>query len=56
MSSRGALTIIVIAQLLGTSLWFAGNAVIPEMQQAFGMSDSATANLTSLVQFGFKYF
>lgn len=43
---------IVISQFAGTSLWFAGNAVLPEMQKALGFQANA-ATLTSLVQLGF---
>jgi MFS family permease len=42
------LAIIVFAQFAGTSLWFAGNAVISSLLPHGGI-----ASLTSLVQFGF---
>jgi MFS family permease len=45
------LPVIVFAQFAGTSLWFAGNAVISDLQLEGG--DSAVATLTSLVQLGF---
>jgi len=44
--------LIVIAQFLGTSLWFAGNAVVPELSILLEMPD-ILAPLTSMVQFGF---
>ncbi|MCB9080723.1 MAG: MFS transporter [Lewinellaceae bacterium] len=44
---------IVIAQFAGTSLWFAGNAIMPELQQAFSLPASALGHLTAAVQFGF---
>ncbi|MCZ6901147.1 MAG: MFS transporter [Bacteroidetes bacterium] len=47
------LPFIVIAQLFCTSLWFAGNAVIGDLQFAFGFGGEATGSLTSLVQSGF---
>lgn len=47
-----ALALIVIAQFLGTSLWFAGNAVIPELSEKLGKPE-LTAAVTSAVQFGF---
>ncbi|WP_286238446.1 MFS transporter [Neptuniibacter halophilus] len=44
---------IVLAQLLGSSTWFAGNAILPILQQQWGLPDSAVAPLTNAVQFGF---
>ncbi|WP_299178973.1 MFS transporter [uncultured Neptuniibacter sp.] len=44
---------IVLAQLLGSSTWFAGNAILPILQQQWGLPDSAVAPLTNSVQFGF---
>ncbi|MBI1226748.1 MAG: MFS transporter [Bacteroidetes bacterium] len=50
---RHVLPVIVFAQFAGTSLWFAGNAIASELQQAFGLAEGATGNLTSAVQLGF---
>jgi MFS family permease len=44
---------IVIAQFFCTSLWFAGNAVLPDIIKNFLLDESFLANLTSAVQFGF---
>jgi MFS family permease len=44
---------IVIAQFFCTSLWFAGNAVLPDIIKIFLLDESFLANLTSAVQFGF---
>jgi MFS family permease len=44
------LPIIVFSQFAGTSLWFAGNAIINDIQP---QSSSGFANITSIVQFGF---
>ncbi|MCP4595840.1 MFS transporter [Neptuniibacter sp.] len=44
---------IVLAQLLGTSTWFAGNAILPILQSEWSLPDSAVAPLTNSVQFGF---
>lgn len=44
---------IVLAQLLGTSTWFAGNAILPVLQAQWGLADSAVAPLTNSVQLGF---
>ncbi|NND32060.1 MAG: MFS transporter [Saprospiraceae bacterium] len=47
------LFLIVIAQFCGTSLWFAGNAILPELTAAFDLGPGAVSNLTSAVQLGF---
>jgi MFS family permease len=47
------LPIIVIAQFFCTSMWFAGNAVMQDLSLNFNLEESALANLTSSVQFGF---
>ncbi|MDN3204649.1 MFS transporter [Algoriphagus sediminis] len=52
ISQRRALILIVLAQFLGTSVWFAGNAAIPQFEHILGM-DNLTSTLTSLVQIGF---
>jgi MFS family permease len=52
LTSRSALILIVFAQFLGTSLWFAGNAVAPEISQILN-SPAILATITSVVQFGF---
>ena len=44
---------IVISQFAGTSLWFAGNAVLPELQASLQLQEEALALLTSAVQLGF---
>lgn len=50
---RRVLPILVLAQFLGTSSWFAVNAVMPDLQRDFGWSTSSVGTLTSAVQFGF---
>jgi MFS family permease len=45
--------VIVLAQFAGGSLWFAGNAVIGELQLALGLPDAALGWITSAVQLGF---
>jgi len=50
---RRVLPVIVLAQLAGTSTWFAANAVMPELQAAFGWPATAVGTLTSAVQLGF---
>ena len=54
MTSRHwILPVIVFAQFCGTSLWFAGNAVMENLVDAFNIEASAMGHLTSAVQFGF---
>jgi MFS transporter, DHA1 family, inner membrane transport protein len=47
------LPVITLAQLLSTSLWFAVNGVLPDLQRSLGLAESALAWLTSAIQFGF---
>lgn len=46
------LPIIVVAQLLATSIWFAPNAVMPALQSLWGL-EGGEGLVTSAVQFGF---
>jgi MFS family permease len=50
---RRILPVIVISQFFCTSLWFAGNAVMPDIVRNFGLDPGFLAHLTSVVQFGF---
>ena len=50
---KHVLPIIVIAQFCCTSLWFAGNAVLPQLIDKYNWEASSLGNLTSAVQFGF---
>jgi predicted MFS family arabinose efflux permease len=45
--------ILIISQFCGTSLWFAGNAILSQLQAEYGWQSSAVGNLTSAVQLGF---
>ena len=47
------LFIIVFAQFLCTSLWFAGNGVMADLLEVFELNTSALGHLTSAVQLGF---
>lgn len=47
------LLIIVIAQFLCTSLWFAGNAIVDELITVLDFPQSSIGHLTSSIQFGF---
>lgn len=44
---------IAISQFAGTSLWFAGNAVMPDLQRTAGFPPEALGNMTAAVQLGF---
>ncbi len=44
---------IVISQFAATSLWFAGNAVMPDLQRGAGLPASAVGDITIAVQLGF---
>lgn len=50
---RHVLPVLVLAQFAGTSLWFAVNAVMPDLQLAFGWPATAVGSLTSALQWGF---
>jgi MFS family permease len=47
------LPVIVIAQFFCTSLWFAGNAVLPDLVSSFNIPATALGHIISAVQFGF---
>lgn len=47
------LPVIVASQFAGTSLWFAGNAVLGDLQRQWSLAASAVGDVTSAVQFGF---
>lgn len=47
------LPVILFSQLAGTSLWFAGNAVILDLQRDWGLAPESLAYMTSAVQLGF---
>lgn len=50
---RRILFIIVVSQFAGTSLWFASNAVLGDMQQQWGLAANALGYMTSAVLLGF---
>jgi MFS family permease len=47
------LLVIVVSQFAGTSLWFASNAVLADMQQQWGLAADALGYMTSAVLLGF---
>jgi len=44
---------IVLSQFAGASVWFAGNAVLPDLQRSWGLPPEALGDLTAAVQLGF---
>ena len=44
---------IVVSQFAGTSLWFAGNAILPDLERELGLGGGAVGSMTSAVQLGF---
>jgi len=50
---RRVLPVIVCAQFAGTSLWFAVNAVMPDLQRELGWPAETVGTLTSALQLGF---
>ncbi|UCG09098.1 MAG: MFS transporter [Desulfobacterales bacterium] len=47
------LPVIIFSQFTGTSLWFASNAVMGDLQRVWGLGISALGYMTSSVQLGF---
>jgi MFS family permease len=47
------LPVIVLSQFAGTSLWFVGNAILPELKASLGLSQYAVSHVTSAVMIGF---
>lgn len=47
------LPVIVFAQFAGTSLWFAGNAIVGDLQTALQLEAGVTGDITAAIQFGF---
>lgn len=52
-SNKQVLPVIVLSQFAGTSLWFVGNAVLPELKQSLELSQYAVSLVTSAVMLGF---
>lgn len=50
---RHILPVIVFAQFAGTSLWFAGNAILPQIQETWNLPKDSIAQVTSSVMLGF---
>jgi len=52
-NSKKVLPVIVLSQFAGTSLWFVGNAILPELKESFHLSQYAVSLVTSAVMLGF---
>jgi MFS family permease len=50
---KAVLPIIIFAQFACTSLWFAGNAVVGDLQTALKLSEGVIGHITAAVQLGF---
>jgi len=50
---RRVLPVIVLSQFTGTSLWFAGNALLPDLERQLALGEQTVAAVTSAVQLGF---
>lgn len=47
------LPLLVVSQFAGTSLWFAGNAILPELKESLLLDKYAVSQITTAVQLGF---
>src|SRR5688500_16318717 len=47
------LPVVVASQFAGTSLWFAGNAVVGDLQREWGLAEDTLGHAASAVQAGF---
>ena len=47
------LPLIIFSQFAGTSIWFAGNAILPDLITEFGLGSNDLTAITSAVQLGF---
>lgn len=50
---RRILPVIIVSQFAGTSLWFAGNAVLADLPVEWGLTPSALGHVTTAVLLGF---
>ncbi|HZM46405.1 MAG TPA: MFS transporter [Burkholderiales bacterium] len=51
--TRLAVAIVVLAEFLGTSLWFSANAAADDLRRAWGLGAADLGTLTGAVQLGF---
>lgn len=50
---RWVLAVIIVAQFSGTSLWFAGNAILPELKIILFLNQYAVSLVTTAIMLGF---
>jgi MFS family permease len=50
---RRALVLVAVSQLLALGVWFSATAVIPQLEQAWGLEPGGAAGVTLAVQIGF---
>jgi predicted MFS family arabinose efflux permease len=50
---RHILPVIIASQFAGASIWFAGNAVLGDLQRQWGLAAESVGHVTSAVQLGF---
>ncbi|MGH3092816.1 MAG: MFS transporter, partial [Gaiellaceae bacterium] len=50
---RRALALLAVALVLSMTTWFSATAVVPQLREDWGLSDTAAAWLTIAVQLGF---
>jgi len=53
LMTRLAVAIVVLAEFLGTSLWFSANAAADDLRRAWGLAAADLGALTAAVQLGF---
>ena len=53
LSPRLAITLIVLAQLFGTSLWFSANSAADDLIRVWSLAPADLGSLTNAVQAGF---
>lgn len=51
--NKNVLPVIVLSQFACTSLWFVGNAVLPELKESLALSQYAVSLVTAAVMLGF---
>jgi MFS family permease len=52
-SAKSVFYIIIVAQFCGTSVWFAGNAILPYLQSEYHWPAASLGYITSATQIGF---
>ena len=53
LGRRRALALLAVALVLSMTTWFSATAVVPQLREDWGLSDTAAAWLTIAVQLGF---